>query len=263
MGAPTTSARPVSSSVTSSDLHGHTGYEAGRGRRRRSCGAQPVAHGAGAGQQPDADPGHQAAGGRRKGLRRPRGAWWRSNRRPAASSRWCRVPTFDPNLRRWHRSADWDLLNNSPDQADDQPADQRRLPAGFDFKPFMALGRWNRASAPPSRRFPTPGSSFRRPPVPRRQKGGPRHGRHVKVDRHSCDTYYMPRQRHGHRRHFRFSWQSSVSASAPASTSNGESPAPAFAGMEEEALQASRSSRNGMPARTISIGIGRATIPTP
>ena len=113
-------------------------------------------------------------------------------------------PTFDPNL--FVDGIDpqnWDLLNNSPDHPMINRALNGAYPPGSTFKPFMALGAlytrqaYRRSGDRRSRLL-----RLRRPPLPRRQGGRPRHGRYVQVDRRFLRHLLLPAgQRLGHRRH--------------------------------------------------------------
>ena len=172
----------------------------------------------------------QAAGGRRARVRRPpRRAGGDRARRPAACSRSCRKPGFDPNL--FVDGIDpqnWDALNNSPDQ----PLNNRALPARTRrARPSSRSWRWPRSSygkRTPEYTISDPGY-FMLPgvsrPLPRLEGRRPRHGQPAQVHRDLVRHLLLrARQRPGHRRDPPLHRRSSASARAPASTSTGELP---------------------------------------
>ena len=73
-------------------------------------------------------------------------------------------------------------------QAAAEPGAARHLPAGSTFKPFMALAALTLGKRTPQQTVLIRAFSIRRPPLPRRQGGRPRHRRHVQFDRSSHAT---------------------------------------------------------------------------
>ena len=203
----------------------HHRRRGGRGRRRRPRGAHAVAHAAG---RPATTCGCRSTSGcsrwRRRRSATGAARWSRSIPRPATCSRSCRKPGFDPNLFvDGIDSANWEVLNESPDK----PLLNRPLrgayPPGSTIKPFLALGALTSGKRTPTQTIFDPGF-FQLPglvaPLPRRQAGRPRH-RSTCTSRSSCPatrtttcsparpTSTTPRA----------SCRSSASAARPASTS--------------------------------------------
>jgi penicillin-binding protein 2 len=180
---------------------------AGRGRCRRPGRAGAVAHRAGVRQQPGADRSTPSCSRWWSGPSASAAArWWRSSRRPAASWRWCRCPATTPTCSSTASSPqDWEGLNTSEDKPMVNRALNGAYPPGSTFKPFMALAALRLGKRTPQQTIRRSGLlQFRRPHLPRRQEGRPRHGRHVQVHRRVLRHLLLRAgQRHGHRRHLR------------------------------------------------------------
>ena len=185
----------------------HDRRRAGRGRRRRARGAHAVAHAARLGQQPAPDARHQAAAGRRAGVRRsPR----RAGRDRARDRRRARVREqagLRPQpLRRRHRPAELGRAQRLARQAAHQPRAARRVSAGLDHQAVHgARARSTTGKRTPQQSISDPGF-FQLPavvaPLPRRQARRPRLGRHVQVDRRVVRHVLLrARERPRHRRH--------------------------------------------------------------
>ncbi len=228
-----------------------------RRRRPRRC-ARCRARRPTPGNNLDAVDRHQAAAGRRAGVRRaPRRAGGdRSRNRRGAGVRLQAGLRPEP-VRRRHRSAELGALNNSPDKPLLNRAAARHISARFDVQAVHGAGGAHvgqaHAAAEASR---TPATSDSAATVPRRQAGWPRLGRHV-PSRSWCPatpiTTCWPT-----------TWASTRSAASCAPFGFGSRtgidiegelrgmlPSPDW---KRKALPAARSSRSGMSAKPITPG---------
>jgi penicillin-binding protein 2 len=156
------------------------------------------------------------------------------------------VPNYDPNLFvDGIDSQNWRELNESPDKPMVNRALNGAYPPGSTFKPFMALAALELGKRRPEQAISDPGLlQFRRPPLPRRQKGRPRHGGHVQIHR-AFMRYLLLRagQRHGHRQHRGFHGSPGPRAAYRNRHRRRIGGRAALAGMEEEALPQTRAAK--------------------
>jgi penicillin-binding protein 2 len=171
------------------------------------------------------------------------------------------VPNYDPNL--FVDGIDtqsWRELNESLAEAYGQSCAQWRLSARLHVQALHGIGRTvELGKRRPEQAIADPGGlQFRRPLLPRRQEGRPRHGRHVQVDRASpatpttmCwpTTWASTTSPH--------SWVSWASAAAPGSTSraNRKGVLPSQQWKKERFKKPEQ--QKWYAGETISIGIGQ------
>ncbi len=201
--APTTSARKASRRATRRSCTARPATRKSKfGRRPR--GAHAVAHAGHAGQQPDPVARHRAAEGRRGGVRRPARRAGRDragDRRRAGLCVACR-----PSTPTCSSTASTSRAGTSSTPRPTSRWSTARCRAAIrPARPSSPSWRWPRWSWASARRRPAisdPGYFIlRRPPLPRRQGGRPRHGRHVPLDRAVLRHLLLPaRQRPRHRR---------------------------------------------------------------
>jgi hypothetical protein len=178
-------------------------------------------------------------------------------------------PTYDPNLFVDGITPDnWKELNDHPSKPMVNRAINGAYPPGSTFKPFMALAALEmgkRTAA--TRRSATPVSSISATTISAttRRAGT---ARSTCTSRSSLLRHLLlhPGQRHGHRQHRQVhgpTWLGPAHRHRPRQGRRQRiERRAALAGMEEAALQESRSSRNGMPAKRFPSASARATTPT-
>ena len=172
----------------------HDRRRAGRGRRRRPRGAHAVAHAADRGQRSQALARHQAAAGRRGGLRRaPRRAGRdRSGERRRAGVRLQAGLRPEP-VRRRHRRGELGAAQRLARQAAAQPPAARRVSAGLDDQAVPRARRADLGQAHAGQTIFDPG--FFQLPGAAHRFSDDKPGGHGSVDMYksivvSCDTYY-------------------------------------------------------------------------
>ena len=247
------------------ELHGTTGFEqveidaGGRGvrtlvlDRRPSPGNNLVAHAR-----------HQAAGGRRAGVRQlPRraGGDRPDDRRRARARLQARATTptssSTASTRRLGRA------QQRPRQAAQQPRAARRVPAGLDLQAVHGADGARARQAHARVHDQRPGllhAARRRAPVPRLEGRRPRHGEPAQVDR-DLVRHLLLRPRAatlGIDAHPRASWRSSGSAARPASTSTASSGG-LLPSREWKRKRFKPGSRSGTPATASRSASARAT----